>query len=67
MAILGGAVLPPIQGAVADQFGLRASYLVPVVAFGYIVFFGLYGYRAGRKGTGPMTRSTSSQRGLNAL
>jgi FHS family L-fucose permease-like MFS transporter len=68
MAILGGAVLPPIQGAVADQFGLRASYLVPVVAFGYIVFFGLYGYRAGREGTaGSMTRSTSSPRRSNAL
>ena len=53
MAILGGAVLPPIQGAVADQFGLRASYLVPAVAFGYIVFFGLYGYRAGRKERAP--------------
>jgi FHS family L-fucose permease-like MFS transporter len=68
MAILGGAVLPPIQGAFADQFGLSASYLVPVVAFSYIVFFGLYGYRAGREGTaGPMTRSTSSPRRANAL
>jgi FHS family L-fucose permease-like MFS transporter len=67
MAILGGAVLPPIQGAVADQFGIRASYLVPVVAFGYIVFFGLYGYRVGREDAGPMMRSTSSQRGSNAL
>jgi FHS family L-fucose permease-like MFS transporter len=67
MAILGGAVLPPIQGAVADQFGIRASYLVPVVAFGYIIFFGLYGYRVGREDAGPMMRSTSSQRGSNAL
>ncbi len=49
MAILGGAVLPPIQGAVADHFGIQASLAVPIVAFVYIAFYGLYGYRAGRR------------------
>jgi FHS family L-fucose permease-like MFS transporter len=49
MAILGGAVLPPIQGAVADRFGIQASFAVPIVAFVYVAFYGLYGYRAGRR------------------
>ncbi len=49
MAVLGGAVIPPIQGAVADRFGLQASFVVPMFAFAYIVFYGLYGYRAGRR------------------
>jgi FHS family L-fucose permease-like MFS transporter len=49
MAILGGAVLPPIQGAVADRLGIQASFVVPIVAFVYIAFYGLYGYRAGRE------------------
>jgi len=49
MAILGGAVLPPIQGAVADRLGIQASFAVPIVAFVYIAFYGLYGYRAGRR------------------
>ena len=48
MAILGGAVLPPIQGAVADHFGIQSSFAVPIVAFIYVAFYGLYGYRAGR-------------------
>jgi FHS family L-fucose permease-like MFS transporter len=48
MAVLGGAILPPIQGAVADQLGLQKSFLVPMLAFAYIAFYGLYGYRAGR-------------------
>ncbi len=48
MAILGGAVLPPIQGRVADAYGIQASFVVPAVAFAYVVFYGLYGYRAGR-------------------
>jgi FHS family L-fucose permease-like MFS transporter len=49
MAILGGAVLPPIQGAVADRLGIQASFAVPIVAFVYVAFYGLYGYRAGRR------------------
>ncbi len=48
MAILGGALLPPLQGAMADRFGIQASFVVPMVAFAYIAFYGLYGYRAGR-------------------
>jgi len=48
MAILGGALLPPLQGAVADKFGIQTSFIVPMIAFAYIAFYGLYGYRAGR-------------------
>jgi MFS transporter, FHS family, L-fucose permease len=48
MAILGGAVLPPLQGAVADHFGIQTSFIVPMIAFAYIAFYGAYGYRAGR-------------------
>jgi FHS family L-fucose permease-like MFS transporter len=49
MAILGGAILPPLQGAVADHFGIQNSFIVPMVAFAFITFYGIYGYRAGRK------------------
>ena len=48
MAIIGGAILPCFQGAVADKFGLQSSFVVPMAAFAYIAFYGLYGYRAGR-------------------
>jgi FHS family L-fucose permease-like MFS transporter len=48
MAILGGAVLPPLQGAMADRFGLQYSFFVPMIAFAYVAFYGLYGHRAGR-------------------
>jgi FHS family L-fucose permease-like MFS transporter len=49
MAILGGAVLPPLQGNMADHFGIQSSFVIPMVAFAYIAFYGLYGYRAGRR------------------
>lgn len=48
MAILGGALLPPLQGAVADRWGIQLSFIVPMLAFAYIAFYGIYGYRAGR-------------------
>ena len=54
MAVLGGAILPPAQGLVADHLGIQTSYFVPMIAFAYIAFYGLYGYRAGRGGpSGP--------------
>ena len=50
MAILGGACLPPLQGKVADlTHNLQISFLVPLVAYAYVAFYGFYGYRAGRR------------------
>ena len=48
MAILGGALLPPLQGTIADHFGIQTSFVVPMAAFSYIAFYGLYGYKTGR-------------------
>ncbi len=48
MAILGGALLPPLQGHIADLGGLQISYLVPLIAYSYVGFYGLKGHRIGR-------------------
>lgn len=42
MMILGGAVIPPIQGALADMpsVGIHASYWVPVAGFIYLAWYG---------------------------
>ena len=48
MAILGGAILPPLQGHIADLGGLQISYIVPLIAYSYVGFYGLIGYRIGR-------------------
>ncbi len=48
MAISGGAILPPLQGALADAIGIQLSFIVPMLAIAYVVFYGAYGYRAGR-------------------
>jgi FHS family L-fucose permease-like MFS transporter len=45
MAIVGGAVLPVIQGAIADHFGLHHAFMLPVICYLYISFYGLSGSR----------------------
>ena len=53
MAILGGAVLPPIQGRIADlTHNLQGSFIVPLMAYTYVAFYGWKGHRVGR---GPLT------------
>ncbi|KAF5872337.1 putative mfs general substrate transporter protein [Botrytis fragariae] len=37
MGVSGGAVFPPIQGAIADSAGTRISYVVPLVGFIYVL------------------------------
>ena len=43
MAIVGGAILPVIQGAIADQFGLHHAFVLPVICYLYIFFYALSG------------------------
>jgi FHS family L-fucose permease-like MFS transporter len=42
MAILGGAVLPMLQGTLADSMGIQNSFIVPGVCYLYILIFGWY-------------------------
>ncbi len=42
MAILGGAVLPLLQGSLADLMGIQYSFVLPVICYGYIAYFGWY-------------------------
>ncbi|QXP60223.1 MFS transporter [Olleya sp. HaHaR_3_96] len=39
MMILGGAIIPPLQGKLADVFGIQQSYIVAVLCFSYLLFY----------------------------
>jgi FHS family L-fucose permease-like MFS transporter len=41
MAIVGGAIVPFLQGWLADAAGLHNSFLVPLACYAFIVFYGL--------------------------
>jgi FHS family L-fucose permease-like MFS transporter len=50
MAILGGAILPPLQGKIADVTqNLQLSFIVPLIAYAYVAFYGAIGHKIGKK------------------
>ena len=43
MAIVGGAIIPVAQGAIADRIGIHHAFFLPVICYLYILFFALSG------------------------
>ena len=39
MMILGGAIIPPLQGKLADIFSIQSSYWIAVLCFVYLLFY----------------------------
>ncbi len=72
MAVVGGALLPPLQGCIADfiidahkqvdaggtlpwfvqslgnRSGLQIGFIVPLIAYAYVAFYGWKGHKVGR-------------------
>jgi FHS family L-fucose permease-like MFS transporter len=42
MMILGGAIIPPIQGKLSDVLGIQPSFIVGAICFVYLAFFALF-------------------------
>jgi FHS family L-fucose permease-like MFS transporter len=45
MAIVGGAILPVLQGALADRIGIHHAFIIPAVCYLYILYYALRGSR----------------------
>jgi FHS family L-fucose permease-like MFS transporter len=43
LAIVGGAIIPLIQGFLADSIGIQLSFLLPIVCYLFIAYYGLSG------------------------
>ena len=43
MAIVGGAIIPELQGLLADRVGLHHAFILPVLCYLYILFFAVKG------------------------
>ena len=44
--VVGGAVIPLVQGFFADAFGYRPSFTIVVICYAYILYFSLKGHRS---------------------
>jgi len=45
MAVAGGAIFPPLMGAVADAYGMSLGFLVPIPLFAFILYYAVKGYK----------------------
>jgi MFS transporter, FHS family, L-fucose permease len=43
MAIVGGAIIPVLQGALADTIGIHHAFILPALCYLYIVYYALKG------------------------
>lgn len=44
MAIVGGAIIPVIQGVLADTIGIHHAFILPVVCYMFIAYYGIKGH-----------------------
>ncbi|HXX65469.1 MAG TPA: L-fucose:H+ symporter permease [Bacteroidota bacterium] len=44
MAIVGGAIVPLLQGVFADQIGIHHAFFLPVLCYIYIAYYGFKGH-----------------------
>jgi FHS family L-fucose permease-like MFS transporter len=42
-AIVGGGIIPPVQGYIADHIGIHHAFILPAICYLYIVLFALKG------------------------
>jgi FHS family L-fucose permease-like MFS transporter len=47
-AVVGGAVIPPLIGFLADKMGIQHSFVVPIICYLYIAYYGLVGSKPSR-------------------
>jgi FHS family L-fucose permease-like MFS transporter len=50
MMILGGAIIPPLQGLLADNLNLHVAFVLPLFCYAYLMWYGFVGCRI-KKGT----------------
>jgi FHS family L-fucose permease-like MFS transporter len=43
-AIVGGAIMPVIQGIFADSIGIHHAFILPVLCYVYIAYYGMKGH-----------------------
>lgn len=43
MAVVGGAIIPPLQGLLVDKIGIQLSFLLPALCYLYLLYYGLAG------------------------
>jgi FHS family L-fucose permease-like MFS transporter len=62
MAIVGGALLPLLQGAIADRIGIHSAFFVPVLCYLYILYYAVAGSRPKSQRSAARRRARTKER-----
>jgi MFS transporter, FHS family, L-fucose permease len=60
MAIVGGAILPVIQGVIADRVGIHHGFILPVLCYLYILYYGISGAKPNSERNASRLRAVKS-------
>jgi MFS transporter, FHS family, L-fucose permease len=52
-AIVGGAVIPTAIGALADRIGIQGAFVLPLICYLYIAWYGLWGSKPAKAAVSP--------------
>ena len=45
-AVVGGAIVPLALGAAADKFGIQHAFVIPLICYLFIAYYGMWGSQA---------------------
>jgi FHS family L-fucose permease-like MFS transporter len=48
MGNVGGAVIPLLFGALADKVGIQYAFIIPIIAYVFVAYYGFSGYKPTR-------------------
>jgi FHS family L-fucose permease-like MFS transporter len=46
---VGGAIIPVLFGALADKIGIQYAFILPIICYIYVAYYGLSGYKPSRR------------------
>jgi len=58
MAIVGGAVVPLLQGLLADRVGVQTAFVLPLLCYAFVAWYGFRGARRVHADTAPVAMAT---------
>ena len=45
MSIIGGAIIPAVMGRISDLSNIQRAFIVPLLCYVYVLYFGVSGYK----------------------
>ena len=46
---VGGAAIPPLFGLMADHIGIQHAFILPIICYLFITYYGMSGYKPNRR------------------